>query len=178
MTIHQLSHSSLVRHWPIFYSFLIFSCYFTPLKAREISCRIFAILHSSLCDELYKKCYMYMISIWSSSKIWQIWIPARFQIFLNLKKKRKFDVKLPWCFHVMLLMWLIFVFNYTWQLWLAYKGYSKFSTKSCKKQCYVYWDYNDTSVIYNRILENTSKTVALSVCICNILLFHTINRNF
>ena len=43
----------LVQYWQIFSSFLIFSCYFTRLKAREISCKrwktreIFPILNSA-----------------------------------------------------------------------------------------------------------------------------------
>ena len=48
-----------VQYWQIFSSFLIFCCYFTLLKAREISCkiwetrRIFPILHSAPCDNNY-----------------------------------------------------------------------------------------------------------------------------
>ena len=29
-----------MQYWPMFYSFLIFFCYFTRQKAREISCEI------------------------------------------------------------------------------------------------------------------------------------------
>ena len=42
-----------------------------------------------------------------------------------------------------------FVFHYMWQLWLkAHKNYSKFCTAKCKKQHYVYCNYNDISIIY------------------------------
>ena len=49
----------LVQCWQIFFSFLIFCCYFTHLKSREISCKrretreIFPILHSAPCDNNY-----------------------------------------------------------------------------------------------------------------------------
>ena len=43
----------------------------------------------------------------------------------------------------------LFVFHYIWQLWLlAYKNYSKFCTRKCKKQHYVYCDNNDISMVY------------------------------
>ena len=49
-----------VQYWQIFSSFLIFCCYFTRLKAREISCKkwetrkIFPTLHSAPYDNNYK----------------------------------------------------------------------------------------------------------------------------
>ena len=49
----------LVQYWLIFSEFLIFCYYFTRLKAREISCKIwetrkiFPILHSAPCDNNY-----------------------------------------------------------------------------------------------------------------------------
>ena len=48
-----------MQYWQIFCSFLIFCCYFTCLKAREISCKIwdtrkvFPTLHSAPCDNNY-----------------------------------------------------------------------------------------------------------------------------
>ena len=48
-----------MQYWQIFSSFLIFCYYFTRLKAREISCKIwetrkiFLILHSAPCDSNY-----------------------------------------------------------------------------------------------------------------------------
>ena len=42
-----------------------------------------------------------------------------------------------------------FVFHYIWQLWpIAYKNYSNICTRKCKKQYYVYCDYNDMPMIY------------------------------
>ena len=49
----------IVQYWLIFSSFLIFFYYFTCLKAREISCKIWetrkilAILHSAPCDNSF-----------------------------------------------------------------------------------------------------------------------------
>ena len=41
------------------------------------------------------------------------------------------------------------VFYYIWQLWLiTCKSSSTFCTRKCKKQYYVCWNYNDTSIIY------------------------------
>ena len=51
----------IVQYWQIFSSFLIFCCYFTRLKVREISCKIwetrkiFPILPSAPYDNNYKK---------------------------------------------------------------------------------------------------------------------------
>ena len=51
-----------------------------------------------------------------------------------------------------------FVFHYIQQLWLlAYKDYSKFCTRKCKKQHYVNCNYNGKSMIYinsNMALNN------------------------
>ena len=49
----------LAQYWQIFFLFLIFCCYFTRLKACEISCKIwetrkiFSILYSAPCDNNY-----------------------------------------------------------------------------------------------------------------------------
>ena len=59
-----------MQYWQIFSSFLIFCCYFTRLKAREISCKmgetrkIFPILHSAPCDNNYLiilKCHVFVL---------------------------------------------------------------------------------------------------------------------
>ena len=43
----------------------------------------------------------------------------------------------------------LFIFTYLWQLWpIAYKNYSKLCKIKCKRQNYVYCDYNDISMIY------------------------------
>ena len=71
----------LVQYWQIFSSFLIFCCYFTRLKAREISYKIwetrkiFPILHSSPHDNNY---------IFSSFLIF-----SKFLIFCKIWKTRK-----------------------------------------------------------------------------------------
>ena len=42
-----------------------------------------------------------------------------------------------------------FALHYIWQSWLiAYKNYSKFCTRKCKKQDCMYCNYHDTSVTY------------------------------
>ena len=43
----------------------------------------------------------------------------------------------------------VFVFHYIWKLWpITHKVYSKFCTRKCKRQHYLYCDYNDISIIY------------------------------
>ena len=56
-----------MQYWQIFSSFLIFCCYFTRLKAGEISCKIwetrkiFPILHSAA----YNNNYILRVRIWT-----------------------------------------------------------------------------------------------------------------
>ena len=55
-------------------------------------------------------------------------------------------VKIPWRFDKLLLIWSICLLFITYDY--DYKDYSKFCTRKCKKQHYVYWDFNETSIIY------------------------------
>ena len=117
------------------------------------------------------KCYNYIISKrWS----FKISIRQRFWFFLHLKRRW-------WSFRKNTLMFWhniaykvnTLAFHYIWQFWLtAFKNYSKFFTRKCKKQRYVYCNYNDTlmtyinsnmtllrlkchwMIIYNKVLDN------------------------
>ena len=66
------------------------------------------------------------------------------------KKMVKFSVKIPWHFDMMLLILSICLFNithmdYDYRLQKLFKVLRE---KKCKKQDYVYCDYNDISMIY------------------------------
>ena len=98
---------------------------------------------------LQYKCFIYSISKKWSSRIYQIQIPARFYPFFLAFEKIivKFSVKIPWRFDIILHMCTIYLFIIT-IMTIAYKNYSKFCTKKSKKQHYVYFNYNNISIIY------------------------------